>query len=260
MVINDVDENTAQQTVAAITARAATRSPRSFRGTAETPTGSYAALPTASTSRRPRRDAGILTGALNMSDDEFDAVIHTHLRDVHASARCPASARAGTRGISPYRRSPDSGNPGQTNTRPRKPARRHPHVALECAKAQITVNAIVPIALTRMLATIPGMAPHVEAAERGEPIPGRLRRLGFGTPDDVAALAVFLASDGAASATGQCIGIGGDKLSLWSHPQEVKVALHDGGWTPDLIAESWSTSIGQEPQSYGDELLKHLIP
>jgi hypothetical protein len=55
--------------------------------------------------------------------------------------------------------------------------------------------------------------------------------------------------------TGQCIGLGGDKLSLWSHPKEISVAFRDGGWTADAIAEVWSTSVGAEPESYGIQFL-----
>ena len=96
---------------------------------------------------------------------------------------------------------------------------------MECAKHNITVNAIVPNAITRMISTIPGMASLVEAAEKGEPLPATVRKqMGMGMPEDVAPLLVFLSSDEAAGVTGQCIGLGGDKLSLWSHPKEISVA------------------------------------
>ena len=62
---------------------------------------------------------------------------------------------------------------------------------------------------------------------------------------------MFLASESARGVTGQCIGIGGDRLSLWSHPQEVAVALRSGGWDADAIAEAWDSSVGRDPQSVG---------
>jgi NAD(P)-dependent dehydrogenase (short-subunit alcohol dehydrogenase family) len=124
--------------------------------------------------------------------------------------------------------------------------------AMECAKFNVTVNAIVPNAVTRMIASIPGMGPLVEAAEQGQPLPAMVRQgMGMGTPQDVAPLLVFLASDAAAEVTGQCIGMGGDKLSLWSHPHEVAMAYRDGGWTADQIAEVWSSSVGAKLESYG---------
>src|SRR5258707_1309036 len=86
--------------------------------------------------------------------------------------------------------------------------------AMELAKSNITANAILPKALTRLAAGILGMDSIIEAAERGEPIPDTLRKgWGMGLPEDVAPLVVFLASDMAAGITGQCIGLGGDKLA-----------------------------------------------
>jgi NAD(P)-dependent dehydrogenase (short-subunit alcohol dehydrogenase family) len=147
------------------------------------------------------------------------------------------------------------GNVGQTNYAAAKAgiAAMARTWSMECARAGITVNAIVPVAATAMTATIPAFAPYVAAhLERGEPFPGWLRRgEGFGTGDDVAGLVVFLASDAAAGVTGQCIGIGGDRLTLWSHPEEVALAYHDGGWSADAIAETWHTSVGRNPQSVG---------
>jgi NAD(P)-dependent dehydrogenase (short-subunit alcohol dehydrogenase family) len=111
----------------------------------------------------------------------------------------------------------------------------------------------VPVAATEMTRTIPAFAPFIQAWEQsGEPLPGWLRKAeGFGTPQDVAGLVVFLASEAAAGVSGQCVGIGGDRLALWSHPQEIATAYADGGWSADGIAEVWPASLGREPQSYG---------
>jgi NAD(P)-dependent dehydrogenase (short-subunit alcohol dehydrogenase family) len=125
--------------------------------------------------------------------------------------------------------------------------------SMECARAGITANAIIPVAATAMTATIPAFAPFVSAYdETGAPFPAWLRQgEGFGTVEDVAGLAVFLASDAAADVTGQCIGIGGDRLALWSHPQEIAVAIRDGGWTADAIARTWTASLGRLAQTVG---------
>jgi NAD(P)-dependent dehydrogenase (short-subunit alcohol dehydrogenase family) len=125
--------------------------------------------------------------------------------------------------------------------------------SMECAKAGIGVNAVIPVAATAMTATIPAFAPHVEAyEERGEPLPAWLRQgEGFGTADDVAGLVVFLASDAADGITGQAIGVGGDRLTLWTHPEEQAAVYREGGWDADAIAGVWGTSLGRHPETVG---------
>lgn len=65
---------------------------------------------------------------------------------------------------------------------------------------------------------------------------------------------LFLASSQAAHITGQCIGIGGDKLSLWSQPTEVRVAYRDGGWDAESIARTWAQGVGQQLEPFGDDI------
>jgi NAD(P)-dependent dehydrogenase (short-subunit alcohol dehydrogenase family) len=106
-----------------------------------------------------------------------------------------------------------------------------------------------------MTETIPALKDYAEASRRGEPMPLFARRaLAFGSPADAAGLVVFLASDASAGITGQAIGIGGDRLSLWSHPQQVAAAYADGGWSADAIAEAWPTTLGTALQSVGENL------
>ena len=95
--------------------------------------------------------------------------------------------------------------------------------ALELKRAGITANAVIPVAATAMTATVPYFAAAVEADEKGEPMPAFFRHdLGFGTSDDVAGLIAYLASDAAAGVTGQAIGVGGDRMQLWSHPEPLR--------------------------------------
>jgi 3-oxoacyl-[acyl-carrier protein] reductase len=126
--------------------------------------------------------------------------------------------------------------------------------ALELARSRITANAVVPVAATEMTKTIPVFAPVIEEAEEtGNPLPEWLRKdEGFGTAEDAAGLVVFLASDAASEVTGQAIGIGGDKLALWTHPREKEPAAYrDGGWDADSIAGNWSNGVGSQPETYG---------
>ncbi|MBL1099220.1 SDR family oxidoreductase [Streptomyces sp. 205] len=205
-------------------------------------------------------NAGILRDKVlwKMTDEDFDAVVTTHLRGTFTCARAAAirMREQGDGGSLIMVGSPagQRGNFGQTNYAAAKAgiAAMVRTWSMELARAGITVNAIVPVAATAMTETIPAFAPYIEAMKQGAPLPGFLRKgEGFGTAADCAALVPFLASGAARSVTGQCIGIGGDKLALWSHPHETAVAYADGGWSPEAIAASWATSVGREPQTTG---------
>jgi NAD(P)-dependent dehydrogenase (short-subunit alcohol dehydrogenase family) len=262
VVVNDVDADVAEATADAISsAGGGVVAEVCAVGSAE----SADQLVTGAVSAFGRLDimctnAGILRDRVlwNMTDDDFDVVIATHLRGTFTCARAAVRQMreqgSGGRIVVVSSIAGQRGNFGQTNYAAAKAgiAAYARTWAMECAKHNITVNAIVPNAITRMISTIPGMASLVEAAEKGEPLPPAVRKqMGMGTPEDVAPLLVFLSSDAAASVTGQCIGLGGDKLSLWAHPKEVSVAFRDGGWTADAIAEVWSSSVGAELETYG---------
>ena len=206
-------------------------------------------------------NAGILRDKVlwKMTDEDFDAVTKVHLRGTFTCARAAAvqMREQGTGGRIILISSPagQRGNFGQGNYAAAKAgivamARTW---ALELARSEVTVNAVVPVAATEMTKTIPAFAPVIEESERtGNPFPDWVRKdEGLGTVDDVAALVVFLASNEAAGVTGQAVGIGGDRLALWAHPKEKATAFSDGGWTPDGIAASWSSGVGAEPETYG---------
>jgi NAD(P)-dependent dehydrogenase (short-subunit alcohol dehydrogenase family) len=194
-------------------------------------------------------NAGILRDRMlwKLSDEEFDAVVAVHLRGtftcVRAAVRRMREQGGGGRIVAVGSPAGQRGNVGQTNYSAAKAAivGMVRTWSMECARDGITVNAIVPVAATAMTATIPTFAPHVTAWQaEGTPLPRWLRAgEGFGALEDAAGLVVFLASADSAGVTGQAIGVGGDKLSLWSHPQEVAVAYRDGGWGADAIAEAW---------------------
>ena len=205
-------------------------------------------------------NAGVLRDRVlwNMSDDDFDTVVQVHLRGtftcVREAARHFRAQGEGGRVILAGSPAGQRGNFGQTNYAAAKAgivamARTW---AMELARAGVTVNAVVPNAATAMTETIPFLAPYVERMAQGLPVPSVVRRAAsFGTPEDVAGLIVYLASDASAGVTGQAIGIGGDRLSLWSHPTEVRSAFLDGGWTADAIAEAFESTVGEVLESYG---------
>lgn len=206
-------------------------------------------------------NAGVLRDrtVTKMSDDDFDTVIGTHLRGTFTCARAaiarfreqgeggrlvlvgsPAGQRASF-GQTNYSAA-KAGIVGMTRT-----------LAAETARHQVTVNALVPVALTRMVASIPGLADAVAAVERGEPAPDDLRRGGLGTADDVAPLLVYLLSDAGAGITGQALGVGGDRITVWSHPAVAAEMSREGGWTPETVAEAFGPQLADHLQPYAPD-------
>ena len=261
VVVNDIDEDTAGEAVEAIRGAGGQAVPAvAAVGEAE---AADLCIATAVESFG-RMDgfvanAGVLRDAIlwKATDEDFDLVIRTHLRGAFTCGRACARhfRETGQGGVLTLVSSVagQRGNVGQTAYSAAKAgvAALARTWSMELARAGVSVNAIVPTALTRMVATIPGLGEAVEAAELGEEIPQELRgELGLGTPQDVAPLAVFLASDRGRQITGQCIGIGGDRLSLWSHPQEVALAMQTGGCAED-IARAWDDSLSAHLQTVG---------
>jgi NAD(P)-dependent dehydrogenase (short-subunit alcohol dehydrogenase family) len=209
-------------------------------------------------------NAGILRDATlwKMTDEQFDAVITTHLRGTFTCTRAAAikmrEQGEGGRIICVGSPTGQVGNFGQTNYAAAKAGivGMVRTWAMELARAEITVNAIVPVAATGMTETVPFLKPYVDALQAGEPLPPYARReLAFGPPEDAAGLVAFLASDAAAGITGQAIGIGGDRLALWSHPSEVVVEFADGtGWPADAIAGIWPERFASAQQTTGQQL------
>ncbi|HEY3867635.1 MAG TPA: SDR family NAD(P)-dependent oxidoreductase [Actinocrinis sp.] len=206
-------------------------------------------------------NAGVLRDTVlwKMSDEDFDTVVDVHLRGTFTCVRAAAIAmRAQGRGgriIVAGSPTGQRGTFGQTNYAAAKAGivGMMRTWAMELARAEITVNALIPVAATAMTRTIPFFAAHVEALERdGVALPDELRKgEGFGTAEDVAGLVVYLASAGSAGVTGQAIGVGGDKLALWSHPREVAVEYADGGWSAEAIAAAWPSTLGRTPETVG---------
>jgi NAD(P)-dependent dehydrogenase (short-subunit alcohol dehydrogenase family) len=265
VVINDVDAAVAQDAVAANTAGGGTAVAEVVPvGTIE----AAQALVARAVDEFGRLDvlvnnAGILrdTTLWKMSDDDFDAVITTHLRGTFTCTRAAAiklrEQGEGGRIICVGSPTGQVGNFGQTNYAAAKAGivGMVRTWAMELARAGITVNAIVPVAATAMTETVPFLKPYVDALKAGDPLPAFARqKLGFGSPQDAAGLVAFLASDAAAGITGQAIGIGGDRLALWTHPSETVVEFADGtGWSADAIAEVWPKQFASAQQTVGQQ-------
>jgi NAD(P)-dependent dehydrogenase (short-subunit alcohol dehydrogenase family) len=263
VVINDVDEATAAEAVAAIEAEggraAAVAAPVGPTETAEqlvrTAVDTFGRLDILVTNAGVLRD----TVLWKMSDDDFDTVINVHLRGTFTCVRAAATwmreNEVPGRIIAIGSPTGQRGNFGQTNYAAAKAGivGMVRTWALELKRAGITANAVIPVAATAMTATVPYFAAAVEAEAAGEPMPPFFRHdLGFGTSDDVAGLIAYLASDAAAGVTGQAIGIGGDRLQLWSHPEPVATAYHEGGWSYDDLAAGFGDAVG-DLQTVGEK-------
>lgn len=263
VVVNDVDAQTAADAVASI---------EDLGGTAVAvvapvgPTETAKQLVSTAVEKFGRLDilvtnAGVLRDTVlwKMSDEDFDTVINVHLRGTFTCVREAATYmrenEVAGRIICIGSPTGQRGNFGQTNYGAAKAGivGMVRTWAMELKRAGITANAVIPVAATAMTATVPYFAAAVEADEKGEAMPAFFRHdLGFGTSDDVAGLIAYLASDAAQGVTGQAIGIGGDRIQLWSHPEPVSTAYHEGGWSTEALVEGFAGAVG-ELQSVGEK-------
>ncbi|MDX1815259.1 MAG: 3-oxoacyl-[acyl-carrier-protein] reductase [Thermodesulfobacteriota bacterium] len=154
-------------------------------------------------------NAGIVNFSdfLDLSEEDFDAVLRTNLKGTFLLTKAvsrPMMKQRNGRIVNLSSVVGQMGNAGQSNYSAAKAGiiGFTKSMARELASRGVTVNAIAPgFIMTAMTAALP------ENVRQGflDQIPmGK-----FGTPEDVAELAVFLASEGASYVTGQVIGING---------------------------------------------------
>src|SRR5213079_3314846 len=149
-------------------------------------------------------NAGILRDRMifNMSEEEWDAVINTHLKGTFAVTRAAAPLmreQKWGRVINMTSTSGLIGNVGQANYAAAKLGIfvLTKATALDMARYNVTANCISPFAWTRMIGTIPT---ETEAQKvRVE----KIKKMG---PEHIAPVAVFLASEAAKEVSGQVFG------------------------------------------------------
>jgi NAD(P)-dependent dehydrogenase (short-subunit alcohol dehydrogenase family) len=159
-------------------------------------------------------NAGILRDRVlvNMTEEEWDAVIAVHLKGTFAPARWAAAywreqSKAGKpvsgRIINTTSVSGIYGNPGQTNYGAAKAgiAAFSNIAALELARYGVTVNAVGPVALTRMTE---GLGPAPETDEERE----------ARSPRWIAPIVTWLASEESAGVTGRVFEASGQILAV----------------------------------------------
>ncbi len=270
VVVNDVRQETADTAVAEIVAEGgqavAVVAPVGSTETAQ-------ALVAAAVDTFGRLDilvtnAGILRDKVlwKMTDEDFDAVVNVHLRGTFTCAREAVNRfRAqgeGGRIICIGSPAGQRGNFGQTNYSGAKAGivGMVRTWAMELKKAGITANAVCPVAVTAMTETVPVFKPFIDEAKETGVLPDIIRReVGMGTPEDVAGVIAFLASDAAADITGQAISIGGDRLALWSHPEMTETAYHEGGFGVDDVAAVWPGTFANNLESVGEEFPAEVL-
>jgi NAD(P)-dependent dehydrogenase (short-subunit alcohol dehydrogenase family) len=186
-------------------------------------------------------NAGILRDRVlaNMTEEEWDAVINVHLKGTFATSRWAVAhwreqAKAGApvsgRIINTTSVSGIYGNPGQTNYGAAKAgiAAFTNIAALEVGRYGVTVNAVAPIALTRMTE---GLGPAPETDEDRE----------ARAPHWIAPIVTWLASEESAGVTGRVFEASGRFLA---------------------VAEGWqrgpSTDPVDDPTKLGDVVAKLL--
>jgi NAD(P)-dependent dehydrogenase (short-subunit alcohol dehydrogenase family) len=187
--------------------------------------------------------AGILRERMlfNMSEDEWDAVVATHLKGHFTVFRAAAAAmreQEGGGSLVAFTSGAFAGSVAQANYAAAKGG----IVSLVRSAAAglhrygVTANAVAPVARTRMSANVP-----MDLAEMGD-------------PEDVAPLVVYLLSDRARHVTGQVYTAVGPKIAVWNQPREVRAVYAEGRWTPEQIAARLDGTVGQERMPLLDQL------
>jgi len=177
--------------------------------------------------------AGILRERMlfNMSEDEWDPVIATHLKGTFTVFRAAASVfreqKSGT--LIGFTSGAFAASVAQANYSAAKGGivSLVRSAAAGMHKYGVTANCIAPVARSRMSGQVPF-------------------GLEMGEPEDVAPMVCFLLSDHARHVTGQVYTVNGGRVAVWNQPAEVREMRKDGRWTVDELATRFD-EVGQEP-------------
>lgn len=182
-------------------------------------------------------NAGILRDKtlVKMSKDMWDPVIDVHLTGTflvtRAAVRQMMKGETAGRIVNTTSLAGLLGNFGQTNYSAAKAgiAGITRTVAMETRKYGITVNAIAPVAKTRMTEDIDAVPQEME-------------------PEDVSPLVTWLASDEAEDVTGRIFGAHGSHYFEYKTERTPGVDLGDERWTPSTVGERLA-EIEQMPRA-----------
>lgn len=195
--------------------------------------------------------AGILRDRMifNLSEEDWDAVVKVHLKGTfncvrHASAHMRQQKFG--RIVNFTSTSGLYGNSGQANYGAAKDgiAGLTRVVSRDLGKYGVTVNAIAPVAATRMTATVSDKARETRA-KRGitAGAPAMQMRM---EPDDVAPMVVYLTTDNARNINGQTFLVRGGVISLLNYPAPARTITKLGRWSADEIAAIFPSTFGMD--------------
>lgn len=189
--------------------------------------------------------AGILRDRMifNMSEEEWDPVIAVHLKGHFSTIRAAApvmrqqhygrivnfASMAGLRGTSGQANyaAAKAGITGLTRT-----------VARDLGRYGVTCNCVAPAAITRMTATVRQEALE-KRAKSGIAAPTKVAdaaKLKQFTPEHIAPLVVYLASEGAANVNGNTFYASGGEISLLHEPMPWRTLFKKGMWEASDLA------------------------
>jgi NAD(P)-dependent dehydrogenase (short-subunit alcohol dehydrogenase family) len=189
--------------------------------------------------------AGILRDRMvfNMTEQEWDDVIRVHLKGTFNTTRFASAHWRSLRDETAQNRivnftsvSGLHGAPGQPNYAAAKMGivGLTYSAAHSLAKYGVTVNAISPGAATRMTESVP-----TDRRRSGTAAPADVR-----SPDNVAPVVAYLASERSGWITGRIIHSAGYEISLYNNPEPISRLVGTGPWDADLLEEQVEKAFG----------------